>query len=243
MRTLLLAALVAGLVSIAPSASFAGDPPTAPAAAPAAAPVKLMNAHCPVTGEEVNPELSHVWNGIEIRFCCEGCIPDFVKDPAKYMPRLLTELVAQREAVKASVKAPAPAAAPSAPAATATPPTAAPSAPAAPPAPVQPVAPAASGARALVDLENSHCPVMEAHLAKADSFLEYHGMKVRLCCRGCVAKFYADPATYLAKLRVEPAVAARIDAAEAAWAAAPKPPAPPAPPSAPLPPPREVPVR
>ena len=210
---------------------------TAEPSAAAPRPVRLMNEKCPVTGEEVNPEIVHVWNGLEIRFCCEGCIPGFLKDTATYAPALLKQLAAQRDAIAARLEAAQKAAqvaaqgtaapgpdrlpAPAAPIAPMVP-LAGPAAPAAPPAPSAPMVPLAGpAAPALVDLGNAMCPVSETRPARAELFLEYHGMKVRLCCRGCTARFNADPATHLARLRAaDPAVAQRVDAAETAWARA-----------------------
>ena len=93
MRKFLVAFLAVAVSALVARATLAGDPPAKPVTV-----VKMLNDHCPVTGEEINPEVSHVWGGLEIRFCCEGCIPDFVKEPVKYMPTLLKDLVAQRDA-------------------------------------------------------------------------------------------------------------------------------------------------
>ncbi len=54
---------------------------------------------------------------------------------------------------------------------------------------------------------------------RSDLFVEYHGMKIRLCCMGCAGKIKSDPAPYLAKLREDAVVAKKIDDAERAYAA------------------------
>ena len=219
--------LVVAFATFAPRATRAGDAP--------AKPLKLMNDHCPVTGEEVNPELSQVWNGLEIRFCCEGCIPGFLADPAKYMPTLLKDLVAQRDAARKSVSDAAKASL--APAVSAGPvpavPSVAPSPVSPQPAPARVLPTVPATAVALTDIGNAMCPI-STRPVKAGIYVDYHAMRVRLCCKGCIGGFNADPAKSLTWLRQDPAVAARIDAAEAVWAANPRPPAPAAPLPAPV---------
>jgi hypothetical protein len=84
--------------------------------------------------------------------------------------------------------------------------------------PAAPMAPGAAAALTMIDLGNAMCPV-STRPVKAGIFVDYHAMRVRLCCKGCVGGFNADPAKSLVWLRQDPAVAQRIDAAEAAWAA------------------------
>lgn len=43
------------------------------------------------------------------------------------------------------------------------------------------------------------CPAMGNPIDK-NVYTEYKGKKVYFCCKGCVAKFEADPEKYLAKL-------------------------------------------
>ena len=62
-----------------------------------------------------------------------------------------------------------------------------------------------------VRLENvqTTCPVSGEKLGEGDmgkpASVRYKGHNVRFCCRMCVTKFEADPATYLARLTGEPA--------------------------------------
>lgn len=205
MRTL---ALVLAVVAVAGFA-FAGDPP----AEEGNKPIALGNAKCPVTGEEVDPNVTSEWDGMQARFCCPGCIDKFKADPAAFTKELLTDLAEQLSAARKQIKeleAKCAGAAPATPAA--------PAAPAAPRAPesVKPPAPADT---AEIDLENATCPVM-GKPARATIVGVWHGMKVRYCCKGCDGKFQADPAKYLALLKQDPAVAKRIEDAEARWAAA-----------------------
>ncbi len=57
----------------------------APATQASAAPV---NAKCPVEHGNVDPKYTCVYEGKTIGFCCGDCIPEFKKDPAKYMKDL-----------------------------------------------------------------------------------------------------------------------------------------------------------
>lgn len=41
---------------------------------------------CPISGEELGPlAVNAIYAGKLVRFCCEDCVKDFDKDPAKYM--------------------------------------------------------------------------------------------------------------------------------------------------------------
>lgn len=52
------------------------------------------------------------------------------------------------------------------------------------------------------------CVVMPDHELGDDAVTLHHdGREVRLCCKGCIAKFRADPKTYLAKLDAAAAAA------------------------------------
>jgi len=46
------------------------------------------------------------------------------------------------------------------------------------------------------------CPVMGGDIDKS-VFVDYEGQRVYFCCPGCIGKFKADPATYLAKLKAD----------------------------------------
>ena len=52
---------------------------------PAAKPV---NTKCPIMGEPIDASVTIVHDGKTIAFCCKDCIPEFKKDPAKYMAKL-----------------------------------------------------------------------------------------------------------------------------------------------------------
>jgi YHS domain-containing protein len=58
-------------------------PPTSqPIAASAGVPV---NKYCPVNPKDpIDPKVTYMYNGKVYGFCCEDCIADFKKDPAKY---------------------------------------------------------------------------------------------------------------------------------------------------------------
>ncbi len=65
-------------------------PTTAPSTAPATQPTAgaPINKLCPIQGEEINPKVTYVYKGQTIGFCCKDCIPEFKKDPEKYMKDL-----------------------------------------------------------------------------------------------------------------------------------------------------------
>jgi YHS domain-containing protein len=74
--------------------------PTAPdakAAAPAAAATPAVAAKpypldvCIVAGEKLGSmgaPVVYVHEGQEVKFCCKGCLPDFKKEPAKFLTKL-----------------------------------------------------------------------------------------------------------------------------------------------------------
>jgi len=43
---------------------------------------------CPVMGGKINKKVYADYEGKRVYFCCKGCIPEFNKDPAKYMKKL-----------------------------------------------------------------------------------------------------------------------------------------------------------
>lgn len=55
---------------------------------PATQPAKPINTVCPVEGGKVKPGLTIVYQGKTIGFCCPDCIPEFKKDPEKYMKNI-----------------------------------------------------------------------------------------------------------------------------------------------------------
>ncbi len=44
------------------------------------------------------------------------------------------------------------------------------------------------------------CPVMDGNAIDRKIFVDHEGQRIYFCCKGCVAKFKADPAAYLKKL-------------------------------------------
>jgi YHS domain-containing protein len=77
------AALVigSGILAFRTSPLNAG-PTTAPSTQP-------VNKFCAVNKDEkINPKVTYVYQDKTIGFCCEDCIPDFKKDPEKYMKDL-----------------------------------------------------------------------------------------------------------------------------------------------------------
>jgi uncharacterized membrane protein/YHS domain-containing protein len=60
------------------------------AAAPAQTPpTRPVNETCPVMSEEpVDPNITTVYDGRTIAFCCDRCLAKFRADPQRYLPRL-----------------------------------------------------------------------------------------------------------------------------------------------------------
>jgi len=44
--------------------------------------------NCPVMGGTINKEVYSDYEGKRVYFCCPACIPEFKKDPAKYVKKL-----------------------------------------------------------------------------------------------------------------------------------------------------------
>lgn len=105
---LLAAALAAwGCGEEGPPQKAADTEGVAPASAPASAmhahehgpePVLTAQALCPVMGGEINKDLYADHNGKRVYFCCPGCIPEFKKDPEKYLKKLQAEGVGPEKA-------------------------------------------------------------------------------------------------------------------------------------------------
>ena len=47
--------------------------------------------NCPVMGGTINKDLHTDYEGKRVYFCCEGCLPEFQKNPAKYVNKLENE--------------------------------------------------------------------------------------------------------------------------------------------------------
>jgi YHS domain-containing protein len=43
---------------------------------------------CPVMGGETNPAIYAEYKGKKVYFCCQGCKPEFEKNPEKYIGKL-----------------------------------------------------------------------------------------------------------------------------------------------------------
>ncbi len=56
----------------------------------AAAQVKPQ-ATCPVLGGNINKDVCVDYKGQRIYFCCAACIPEFQKDPEKYLEKMKTQ--------------------------------------------------------------------------------------------------------------------------------------------------------
>jgi len=72
-------------------APSSASPASAPASAPAtqASAAKAINQFCAIeTKNKIDPKVTTLYDGKVIGFCCEDCIPDFKKDPSKYMASL-----------------------------------------------------------------------------------------------------------------------------------------------------------
>lgn len=89
MKTLVFcSALLAGVASMAIGSQEA--PTTAPTTMPTTQAAAPINKFCAVQGEgnPIDPSVTVEYDGKVIGFCCEECIPDFKKDPEKYMKNL-----------------------------------------------------------------------------------------------------------------------------------------------------------
>lgn len=49
---------------------------------------KPVNTVCPVSGEDVDPEVTYTYNGNTYALCCNKCLKKFKADPEKYISRL-----------------------------------------------------------------------------------------------------------------------------------------------------------
>ena len=65
---------------------------------------QIEQATCPVMGGTINQSLYTDYEGKRVYFCCEGCVPEFQKDPEKYINKLESEGVKFQEAPKAELE-------------------------------------------------------------------------------------------------------------------------------------------
>jgi len=49
---------------------------------------KAFNTICPVSTEEVDPEVTYMYKGKTYALCCNNCLKKFKKDPEKYISKL-----------------------------------------------------------------------------------------------------------------------------------------------------------
>lgn len=47
-----------------------------------------VNTVCPVSGEEIDSEITTIYNGKTYALCCKSCLKKFKKDPEKYVSKL-----------------------------------------------------------------------------------------------------------------------------------------------------------
>jgi YHS domain-containing protein len=57
-----------------------------PATAPSTQPANKMCAV--MTDDAIDPTVTYVYKGQTIGFCCKDCIPEFKKDPEKYVKNM-----------------------------------------------------------------------------------------------------------------------------------------------------------
>ena len=81
-KALLAAVLLGGVALFAAEPSTQKSPSTQESKKP-------VNTKCAVMSQDdVDPAVTLEYNGKLVGFCCKDCIPDFKKDPEKYMKNL-----------------------------------------------------------------------------------------------------------------------------------------------------------
>ncbi|MCG3181239.1 MAG: hypothetical protein BIFFINMI_03614 [Phycisphaerae bacterium] len=63
-------------------------PTTQPEATAGSYPLDVCVVSGDELGGEMGPPVIYHYQGREVRFCCKSCIPEFEKDPAKYLAKL-----------------------------------------------------------------------------------------------------------------------------------------------------------
>ena len=63
-----------------------------------------LNAKCPVSGDDVDKEITETYKGRTIAFCCKDCVKDFKKDPDKFVKKLDEEAAAKKKEGAKSAK-------------------------------------------------------------------------------------------------------------------------------------------
>jgi len=80
MRITLGAAAAALTLAVVAMPSVRADDAKTPATSQPVA----VNTKCPVSGDDVDPKVTVVYDGKTYAFCCADCVKSFNKDPAKY---------------------------------------------------------------------------------------------------------------------------------------------------------------
>jgi YHS domain-containing protein len=68
---------------------------------------KTVNATCPVSGDDVDANVTVTQDKKVVGFCCEDCVKAFKKDPAKYMKKVEAEEAKKKKDEKAKGEQPA----------------------------------------------------------------------------------------------------------------------------------------
>lgn len=63
-----------------------------------------LNAKCPVSGDDIDKEITETYKGRTIAFCCKDCVKDFKKDPDKFVKKLDEEAAAKKKEGAKSAK-------------------------------------------------------------------------------------------------------------------------------------------
>jgi YHS domain-containing protein len=61
-----------------------------------------LNTKCPVSGDDVDKEVTETYKGRTIAFCCKDCVKDFKKDPDKYVKKLDEEKASKKDGEKSA---------------------------------------------------------------------------------------------------------------------------------------------
>ena len=80
----LFGAIVLGIGFVGTVGLRAADPATAPTTQPGVDP-RPINTKCPVSGEDIDPKITFVYNGYTYAFCCTDCLKKFKDNPEKYV--------------------------------------------------------------------------------------------------------------------------------------------------------------
>ena len=56
-----------------------------------------LNTVCPVSGDDADKSITTDYKGRKVAFCCEDCLKDFEKNPAKYAAKLEEKKAAKKD--------------------------------------------------------------------------------------------------------------------------------------------------